>query len=180
MLVSQFARLVPLSAPLLSFSCTKKRRLLRRPRLTWHRSMSPVMSTSFLIISRCWTVSYAADISTNAALLSSIFRSRLRCCRVKLGSWPTHDRPGMKPAWYFVNFSSTRGIYAHQYQSFVERIRNTQQRYWAVAFWGGGVLHRLWYGYYLCFTPDRWDMLCACTFDEHVQEPRFSFVANML
>ena len=44
------------------------------------------MSTSFLIISRCWTVSYAADISTNAALLSSIFRSRLRCCRVKLGS----------------------------------------------------------------------------------------------
>ena len=28
--------------------------------------------------------------------------------------------------------------------------------------------------------PDRWDMLCACTFVDHVQEPRFSFVAKIL
>ena len=50
--------------------------------------MSREEEPSFVIKdpSRCWTVSYAADISTNAALLSSIFRSRLRCCRVKLGS----------------------------------------------------------------------------------------------
>ena len=64
-----------------------------------------------------------------------------------------------------------KGGYAHQYQSFVERIRNAQRRDWAVAFWGGEVLPKLWHGYYLCFPPDRWDMLCACTFVEHVQEP---------
>ena len=63
---------------------------------------------------------------------------------------------------------------------FVELIWNAQQRDWTVAFWGGGVLPRLWYGYHLCFPPDGWDMLCACTFVEHVQEPRFSFVAKML
>ena len=48
-----------------------------------------------------------------------------------------------------------------------------------VAFLGGGVLPRLWYGYHLCFTPDIWDMLCACTFVEYVQEPRCSFVAKI-
>ena len=46
----------------------------------------------------------------------------------------------------------------HQYQSFVELIWNAQQRDWTVAFWGGGVLPRLWYGFHLCFPPDRWDM----------------------
>ena len=50
----------------------------------------------------------------------------------------------------------------------MELIWNAPQQDWTLAFWGGGVLPRLWYGYHICFPPDRWDMLCACTFVEHL------------
>ena len=79
-----------------------------------------------------------------------------------------HERPGLKPAWSFYQLLIDKGGYAHQYQSFVELIWNAQQRDWTVGFLGGGVLPMLWYAYHLFFPPDRWDMLCACTFVEHV------------
>ena len=99
MLNSNGAKNLPCGSPFfwllhrlfLSFSCTKKRILLRRPRITWHISISPVMSISFLIISRSFLSLVGVEV-----------------CRMQL----TSERSGLKPAWSLVNFSSTRGVCA--------------------------------------------------------------------